>query len=391
MGLGQALPVTATVDDILVTGHLETRPRRRPDHEAENRALNDLALLMVEQPSELYQRFAHLAMDLCKAGSAGISLLETRASGDVIFRWKALAGALSPHVGGHTPRDFSPCGICLDQGETILLSWPARRFDYLGAVGVSIAEGLIVPLYSYERKALGTIWIISHDAERRFDAEDARIMEALAHFLALALEKDRLIRQKELLLRELQHRGKNTAQMIASLLSLQRRKSGPAGRKALDEASTRIKMITRVQSESFAEDATSTGGLPVVVRGMCDDVAEMFEAQGIEFDIDVEALATSPAKVLPICLIINELVTNAVKHAFPNFSAGRIAIQLRRHGPDELLLRITDDGVPFPGNFQELKARSLGLQLMEGLVEHLGGRLVYPRASDKSFTVLIPG
>jgi two-component system, chemotaxis family, sensor kinase Cph1 len=151
-------------------------------------------------------------------------------------------------------------------------------------------------------------------------------MEALAHFLALALEKDRLIRQKELLLRELQHRGKNTAQMIASLLSFQRRKSGPAGRKALDEASARIKMITRVQSEALSEDATAAGGLPVVVRGMCDDVAEMFEAQGIEFDIDVEAFATSPAKVLPICLIINELVTNAVKHAFPNFSAGRIAI-----------------------------------------------------------------
>jgi two-component sensor histidine kinase len=390
MAVAQAVPGTAAVDEILITSQLLQRARHDPDHAVENKALNELALLMVEQPAGMYQRLVGLAVDLCNAGSAGISLLETTPTGDIIFRWKALAGAFAPHVGGHTPRDFSPCGICLDRGETILLSWPARRFDYFNAVGPLIAEGLIIPLYAYGGKALGTIWIVSHDAKQRFDAEDARVMEALARFLALALEKDKLVQQKELLLREMQHRSKNNLQMISSLLSLQRRKTGPAGQQALDDALARVSLIARVQNDMLSEGTTVGGNLSTVVRDMCARVAAAFGAENVEFDLEIEDVATQPSKVLPISLIINELVTNAIKHAFPDSSRGRICVQVRRSSLEELMLRITDDGAPFRGSVDELKDESLGLQLIEGLAAQLNGRVVYPGAGQKSFTVLIP-
>ena len=390
MAVAQAVPGTAAVDEILITSQLFQRARRDPGHAAENKALNELALLMVEQPAGMYQRLVDLAVYLCNAGSAGISLLETTSTGDIIFRWTALAGAFAPYVGGHTPRDFSPCGICLDRGETILLSWPARRFDYFNAVGVPIAEGLIIPLYAYGGKALGTIWIVSHDAKRRFDVEDARVMEALARFAALALEKDKLVQQKDLLLREMQHRSKNNLQMISSLLSLQRSKTGPAGQQALDDALARVSLIVRAQSDMLSEGTTVGGNLSTVVRDMCARIAAAFGAENVEFDLEIEDVATQPSKVLPMSLIINELVTNALKHGFPDSSRGRICVQVRRSSQEELMLRITDDGAPFRGSVDELKDESLGLQLIEGLAAQLNGRVVYPGAGQKSFTVLIP-
>lgn len=101
-------------------------------------------------------------------------------------------------------------------------------------------------------------------------------------------------------------------------------------------------------------------------------------------------MAAQPSKVLPISLIINELVTNAIKHAFPDSSRGRICVQVRRSSLEELMLRVTDDGAPFRGSVDVLKDESLGLQLIEGLAAQLNGRVVYPGAGQKSFTVLIP-
>ena len=390
MAVAQAVVGTAAVDEILITSELFQRARRDPNYAAESSALNELAVLMVERPAGMYQRLVDLAVELCKAGSAGVSLLETMPTGDIIFRWKTLAGALAPYVGGHTPRHFSPCGICLDLAETVLLSWPARRFDYFNGVGSPIAEGLIIPLHAYGGKALGTIWIVSHDTKRRFDAEDARVMEALARFLALALEKDKLVQQKELLLAEVQHRSKNNLQMISSLLSLQRRKAGPAGQQALDDALARVSLIARVQNDMVCEETTVGGDLSAIVRDMCARIAAAFGAENVEFELELEDVATQPSKVLPISLIINELVTNAIKHAFPGSSRGRIYIQVRRSSPEELMLRIADDGAPFRGGADELKDGSLGLQLIEGLAAQLDGRVVYPDAGQKSFTVLIP-
>jgi hypothetical protein len=82
--------------------------------------------------------------------------------------------------------NWSPCGACLDAGKPILCACPARRFTYFNEIETPIVEGLVIPIYAGGR-ATGTIWIVSHDEERRFDTEDLRIMVSLAQFAGASL------------------------------------------------------------------------------------------------------------------------------------------------------------------------------------------------------------
>jgi hypothetical protein len=170
------------LEDVLITNELRLRPSRPPQQNREIEALHDLAAaLPSEEPLAILNRLLVHALGLCRAGSAGVSLLEENPNGEVVFRWVALAGVLKDHTGGCTPRSFSPCGTCLDRGSPQLYSNPARYFTYLNEVTPPIVEGLVIPFYAL-REPIGTIWIVSHGTYRRFDREDARIMTSLANF-----------------------------------------------------------------------------------------------------------------------------------------------------------------------------------------------------------------
>jgi len=132
------------------------------------------------------KRLATLAIELCRAGTGGVSVIDSGENGEQIFRWQALAGELEPHEGGTTPRDWSPCGECLKTGKVMLYSYPARYFTYFQEIDTPIVEGLVVPMY-VDSLPVGTIWIVSHDEHVKFDAEDARVMTSLGSFAAAAL------------------------------------------------------------------------------------------------------------------------------------------------------------------------------------------------------------
>jgi len=121
------------------------------------------------------------AVSLCDAGSAGVSLLEHTEDGTHIFRWTTLSGRLASATNGTTPRNFSPCGVCLDRDAPVLFANPDHRFTFLQSAGVPFAEALILPFYVDGQQA-GTIWIVSHDRAGKFDMEDVRIMTRLARF-----------------------------------------------------------------------------------------------------------------------------------------------------------------------------------------------------------------
>lgn len=174
------------LEDVLMTHELSGRASRSPNFQAENTALHTLARQMADQPATMLRQLVQMALDLCQAGTAGVSLLETNETGEVIFRWVCLAGDLAAHEQGFTPRNFSPCGTCLDQGTPQLYCYPERYFTYFQQAQPTIVEGLVIPLLA-QGQPLGTIWIVSHDEQRHFDAEDVRIMTSLANFTTAAL------------------------------------------------------------------------------------------------------------------------------------------------------------------------------------------------------------
>lgn len=117
-------PETTSLNDILITEELSQRSPRSPNLQAENQALRSLARQMARDSENLLQTLTDTALELCQAGTAGVSLLETTPDGEEIFRWTVLAGTLAHHVGGTSFRNFSPCGVCLDQGTPVLFPTP---------------------------------------------------------------------------------------------------------------------------------------------------------------------------------------------------------------------------------------------------------------------------
>ena len=181
----EAAPVP-TLQSMLSTAELSRRPSRPPGHAAENRAMVALARELATSPEGILQKLAETALALCGAHSAGLSLLE---DGDRKrnFHWRAIAGAWAPHLNGGTPREFGPCGTVLDRNVALMCSHPERDFPYFGEVQPLLEEALLIPFY-VNGEAVGTIWVVSHDKHRRFDAEDLRVMTNLGIFAAAAYQ-----------------------------------------------------------------------------------------------------------------------------------------------------------------------------------------------------------
>ncbi len=170
---------------IVTTEELERRPKRPRDVVAEADAMSSLASTMSQEPEGLFQRLADLALVLCRAHSAGVSLLETNAGGVKEFRWRATAGKFAPLVGQTLPRHFSPCGVVLDRDALQLMTKPVRYFTYVAALNPPVEEVLLVPFHD-GGTPVGTLWVVSHDEARKFDGEDARLATRLSVFASAA-------------------------------------------------------------------------------------------------------------------------------------------------------------------------------------------------------------
>jgi len=174
------------LEAILCTEELNRRPARPPDYETENRALAALVQALADSPGTILQTLADKILEVFKADSAGISLL-TKEDGGKRFYWPAIAGVWKPHIGGGTPRDFGPCGDVLDRNAALLFRHFERRYSYFLPVTPPVEECLLVPFY-VGGKAVGTIWAITHDDRRKFDAEDLRQLESFGRFASAAYQ-----------------------------------------------------------------------------------------------------------------------------------------------------------------------------------------------------------
>lgn len=171
-------PDVRELEKIIVTAELERRPSREPDLAAENQALIQLTKELARSPQDFFQSLVETSLKLCRAQSAGISLMD---DGAERFYWPAIAGALAPYVGGGTPRHFGPCGVVCDRNTFLMMTHPERYYDYLMPLRPVIEELLLVPFHIQE-KPVGTLWAVQHDTSRTFDREDKRLMESLCAF-----------------------------------------------------------------------------------------------------------------------------------------------------------------------------------------------------------------
>jgi signal transduction histidine kinase len=231
-----AIHPAVTLETILSTAELIARPSRPPDYKTENRALLEIARHMADSPRTILQKLAEVALQVCRAGSAGVSLV-SEDTGD--FYWPAIAGLWQPHIGGGTPRNFGPCGVVLDRNAGQLFTHPERFYPYLVPVSPPIAEMLLTP-FSVEGKPVGTLWVIAHEASRQFDAEDMRLIESLGQLAAAAYPLSATSDTQEL--RSHSMRDVNESLLLSSLRQHELAEQAQKAEAALREIEERLRL-----------------------------------------------------------------------------------------------------------------------------------------------------
>ena len=216
--------------------------------------------------------------------------------------------------------------------------------------------------------------------DARFSALSARIRDLNAEIRkrrhAQAVLEETL-RDRELLLRELNHRVKNNVQMLVGMLAAaEREAAGPDARAALHDAVQRLMAVGVVQQMLYRSE--SLRGIPSdeLVRTLSDAILQTYGAPTVA--VEAEPAELSNAVAVPLALILNELLANAVKHGLGRRPDGRIRVRFAAAG-DGFELVVEDDGPGF--DLQDSRKRASGLGLVRGLVRQLGGSLAVERAA----------
>jgi two-component sensor histidine kinase/CHASE1-domain containing sensor protein len=191
------------------------------------------------------------------------------------------------------------------------------------------------------------------------------------------------LKEKETLLQEIHHRVKNNLQVVSSLINIQQRKLGPgASRQALQECQTRVQAIALIHDQLYQSRDFSRVPFSQYAK---DLAANVFHAagvsSGVKLEVEVEEVALGVDKAIPCGLILNELVTNALKHAFPHERPGTVRVQLGRTAADSVRLVVSDDGVGLPADLDIRHSDTLGMQLVCTLAEQLAAKLQALRAA----------
>ncbi|MCX6876415.1 MAG: PAS domain-containing protein [Verrucomicrobia bacterium] len=234
------------------------------------------------------------------------------------------------------------------------------------------------------RRADGTERVVHAygEVERETDGKPRRFIGTVQDITARqqteALVRSAL-REKEVLLKEIHHRVKNNLQIISSLLRLQSAQLDSAVAKAaLQDMQDRIRSMAMIHEHLYRSDNLTEVDLPTYLESLCARLINALVATpgNIQLHLDLCPVRLEIDQAIPCGLLVSELVSNALKHAFPAGQRGELWVGLQPvAGGSGLRLRVADNGTGLPPAFDPLDLTSLGLQLVSALARQLGGRL----------------
>ena len=207
----------------------------------------------------------------------------------------------------------------------------------------------------------------------RLQQAEASLSASLARERLLVEQKDELIRHKDLLGRESDHRLMNGLQMVTSLLTMQSRLVGDEDCAAqLRMAANRVAMIGRVHRSLHALDNIASVDLTGYLTDLCKDMSTMLSADNNATALVVEGIALKvPSAIgIPLGFVVSELVTNSAKYA-----VGKITVRVAADPGGGYALSVTDRGKGLPKDFDPTKTKGLGMRIVMSLVQQIGGKL----------------
>ena len=205
--------------------------------------------------------------------------------------------------------------------------------------------------------------------------------------------------EKEALLKEVHHRVKNNLQVISSLLRLEAgRNAQPVVKATLGEMQSRIQAMALLHETLYRSDSLAQVDLSIYLARLATQlIRSVLPSAGITVHLDLASVFVNLDQAVPCGLVVNELVSNCLKHGFPDGRHGEVRIELqpvdeRAVGSlgesGQLRLQVSDTGVGLPADFERRRAESLGLQLVADLARQLGGTLEIGRGPAAIFGVV---
>jgi PAS domain S-box-containing protein len=295
----------------------------------------------------------------------------------------------------------------LDEGRTISFvrseDINTKAIVYDGAETMDVESLIIFPLQKGSER-IGVIELYDFNHEIHVTTEQITLLKTIADKASYSIENARLLQltqrkleeqtgllnEKEVLLKEIHHRVKNNLQIISSLLNLQTDQVKDSGTlRILHDSQTRVRSMALIHEKLYQSKSMAKIDFGEYVTSLTKDLFRSYQRSlgEIKLNIHVDEVTLDLDYAVPCGLILNELMTNALKYAFPEGRKGSIWVELRADPKQFISLRVADDGVGLPAGLDILKNKSLGLQLVNSLVKQIDGKLEVENSSGTAFCV----
>ncbi len=201
------------------------------------------------------------------------------------------------------------------------------------------------------------------------------------------------LREKEILLREIHHRVKNNMQVISSLLNLQARHlKDQEAVEMFRQAQKRIRSMAMVHEKLYHSPDLTSIDFTDYLNSLAQTIFQDYQQQRgqVELHIELEPVSLNINHAVPVGLIVNELITNSLKHAFPWGRKGNIWVRLKQAAKNRVMVQVKDDGIGLPANVDPKKAESMGMIIITTLVNQLDGKLEIKREEGTDIRITFP-
>lgn len=293
----------------------------------------------------------------------------------------------------------SPAGFALRTGKPVISNHleneeQFRTPEILQQHGIRRAMNVIL---QGDGRPFGVLEVDSQ-SEDEFVEHDLAFLQGAANILGMAIERDRherslkaaLVRQ-QFLLKEMNHRVKNSLMIVASVLHLQAKDIDDANLTLhLEEASHRVAAVAKAHDQLYHGSDIERMDIGSYIETICKDLETSVSQSTIHTDVE-HGIEVSTDRAISSALIVNELITNAAKYANPDKSGGTIWVTVAPVGDDDFSISVRDEGVGLPPGFDLRKAKGLGMRLINSFSQQLNGTLtVRVQNPGTEFIVTIP-
>jgi two-component sensor histidine kinase len=203
-------------------------------------------------------------------------------------------------------------------------------------------------------------------------------------------DKDLLLKEKEWLLKEVHHRVKNNLQIMISLLNIQSANlKSELAQEAIRNSGRRMYAMSLIHQKLYQSEKMDRIDMGIYIAELAKYLKESFDVESkIQYELSTISLELDIAQAVPLGLILNEIITNSIKHAFPGAKHGKISVVLKEVPFDNYLLVIADNGVGLPKSFDLSESTSLGVRLIQGLTEQIQGEFNLENSSGTQISIL---